>query len=104
MLHVLSNLFGNKTEDQQVRNLFQSAVMCAGLVVLAQNNSGNTTATSAPQKQKLFKRFVQKNKKAPKSKPAVNTSTEELLDVSDVRSVQTRHVSRFGPTFTLGLM
>ena len=71
---------------------------------LAQNNSGNSTATSAPQKQKLFKIFVEKNKKAPKSKPAVKTTTEELPDVSDVRSVHTRDVSRFGPTFTLGLM
>ena len=80
------------------------SISANALSFLAQNNSGNSTATSAPQKQKLFKRFVEKNKKAPKSKPAVNTSTEELPDVSDVRNVQSRDVSRFGPTFTLSLM
>ena len=74
------------------------------LSFLALKNSGNSTATSAPQKQKLFKMLVEKNKKAPKSKPAVNTTTEELPDVADVRSVHTTDVSRFGPTFTFGLM
>ena len=76
------------------------------LSFLPRKNSGNSTATSLPQKQKLFKMLVEKNKKAPKSKQVVETTTEELPDVSDVRSVHTSDVSRFWPYcwFTFGLM